>query len=94
MKEEGKRCLRVLGAAAMLAIFPALLISVFFAGGVGGFIGLLLFFWIIIFLYFMPVMNAYVREKKNTAAIMVLNFLLGWTFLGWVAALVWSFTKD
>ena len=27
-----------------------------------------------------------------TAAILILNLLLGWTCLGWVIALVWSFT--
>jgi len=25
-------------------------------------------------------------------AILVLNLLLGWTFLGWVGALIWSLT--
>jgi hypothetical protein len=26
-------------------------------------------------------------------AIFLLNLLLGWTALGWIAALVWSFTE-
>ena len=44
-------------------------------------------------LYFMPTFIAGTRRHKNAAAIAVLNLLLGWTFIGWVAALVWSFTE-
>ncbi|MFL6519200.1 MAG: superinfection immunity protein [Chthoniobacterales bacterium] len=33
-------------------------------------------------------------RKKNASAIFVLNFFLGWTFVGWVVALVWATTKD
>ena len=41
---------------------------------------------------FLPVSVAVKRGHPNAAAIFILNLLLGWTFLGWVAALVWSFT--
>ena len=34
------------------------------------------------------------RNKTNSGAIFALNLLLGWTILGWVAALVWALTKD
>lgn len=44
--------------------------------------------------YFVPVFNASKRKHKNQAAIGCLNILLGWTFLGWVIALVWSFTDN
>jgi hypothetical protein len=30
------------------------------------------------------------RRHPNTVAIGILNLFLGWTFLGWVAALVWA----
>lgn len=30
------------------------------------------------------------REHPNATAIGVFNFFLGWTFIGWVVALVWS----
>lgn len=43
-------------------------------------------------LYFFPLLIAAGRDHHQTSAIAVLNILLGWTFLGWVAALIWSFT--
>jgi hypothetical protein len=45
-------------------------------------------------LYFIPTIIAVGREHKNCLAIFVLNLLLGWTFIGWVIALVWSFTNS
>jgi hypothetical protein len=41
-------------------------------------------------IYFMPTIIAYVRDHHSVLAIFVANFFLGWTFLGWVGALVWS----
>jgi hypothetical protein len=43
-------------------------------------------------LYFLPTIIAYNREHHNRLAIFLLNLFLGWTVLGWVAALVWSAT--
>jgi cytochrome c biogenesis protein CcdA len=43
-------------------------------------------------LYFIPTIVAARRQHKNGRAIMVLNIFTGWTFIGWVAALVWAFT--
>lgn len=34
------------------------------------------------------------RGKSNTFAILLLNFFLGWTFIGWIVALIWSVTSD
>ena len=42
--------------------------------------------------YFVPSIIAFNRQHHNWAAILALNLLLGWTGLGWVAALVWSLT--
>jgi len=42
-------------------------------------------------LYLLPTMIADVRGHPHPIAIFVLNVLLGWTVLGWLAALVWSF---
>ncbi len=47
---------------------------------------------IIVVLYFVPAFIA--RNKRNSSAIFWLNFLLGWTFLGWVGALIWAMTLD
>ncbi len=41
-------------------------------------------------LYFLPAIIANRRNHHNENAIAVLNLLLGWTFIGWVVALVWS----
>ena len=50
--------------------------------------------WVIMAtLYFWPALAAYTRKHVNTHAIFVLNLLLGWTFVGWVAALVWAVSK-
>jgi hypothetical protein len=45
-----------------------------------------------LFIYFLPVFIAGMRGHPNTAAIFVLTLFLGWSFIGWVIALVWSFT--
>ena len=45
-------------------------------------------------LYFIPTIVAYRRDHRNFNPIFLLNLLLGWTFLGWVGALVWSFTAQ
>jgi hypothetical protein len=54
------------------------------------------FFWVVLALavYMAPAFVAGFRNHPNTAAITVLDLLLGWTFLGWVVALVWSLTAN
>lgn len=42
----------------------------------------------------LPIVIAFARNHRNRAPITVLTLFLGWTFLGWVAALVWSFTSN
>lgn len=41
-------------------------------------------------LYFLPAIIAYKKNHANKVAILLLNFLLGWTFLGWAGSLVWA----
>jgi T4 superinfection immunity protein len=43
-------------------------------------------------LYFTPTLIALLRGHHNSAAIFVLNALVGWTVLGWIGAFVWSLT--
>lgn len=42
--------------------------------------------------YFAPMITAFVRRHKQRQAIAMLNFLLGWTVLGWAGAMIWSLT--
>ena len=48
---------------------------------------------IILLVYFLPSIVAVQRRHHNSNAILILNLFLGWTFLGWVAALVWACTQ-
>lgn len=57
-----------------------------FHGGIGLLVALLL--------YFVPAIVAGRRNHRNFKAILALDFFLGWTALGWVAALVWSLTDN
>jgi len=50
-------------------------------------------FALVLVFYFLPWVIALLRSHRNSTAIFVLNLLLGWTFIGWVVALVWSFTN-
>jgi len=44
--------------------------------------------------YFIPTFIAFYRKKVNLAAILAMNVLLGWTFVGWVIALIWALKVD
>jgi hypothetical protein len=41
-------------------------------------------------LYMLPAIVGFARKHHQLAPIVVVNLFLGWTFLGWVLALVWS----
>ncbi len=60
----------------------------------GSMFSALLVLVIIVGLYFLPALVANRRKHLNCGAIWVLNNFLGWTFLGWVIALVWAFTNN
>lgn len=51
-------------------------------------------FVILLALYFVPTGVAYHKEKENMLAIFLTNLFFGWTFIGWVIALIWATTKD
>ncbi len=55
-------------------------------------IGVLMTLLILVIIYFLPFIIANSKNKKNTGAIFVLNLVLGWTFIGWFVALIWSLT--
>lgn len=51
-----------------------------------------IFLLVSLFLYFLPAYLA--RNRSNFGAILVLNLLAGWTFIGWIIALVWALSPD
>jgi hypothetical protein len=40
--------------------------------------------------YFLPLWVAAARNCKAIGGIAVIDFFLGWTFIGWVVALAWA----
>jgi hypothetical protein len=44
--------------------------------------------------YFIPTIIAVLRKHSQLVPIIAVNVLLGWSVLGWIAALVWSLTSD
>lgn len=52
------------------------------------------FIFLMLVVYLLPAIIAVRRGHRNTLGICLLTTLLGWTFLGWVGALIWSVNKD
>jgi hypothetical protein len=51
-----------------------------------------LILFMVAIIYFLPTIIGY--SKNNVLAIFILNLFLGWTFIGWVIALVWAASND
>ncbi len=49
---------------------------------------------IVLLLTFLPSFIAYSRNHPNRLAILILNFLLGWTGVGWIILLIWAFNSS
>jgi hypothetical protein len=49
---------------------------------------------VLLIAYFVPTIIAFTRKVKNESAIMTLNFLAGWTLIGWIGALIWAMIAD
>ena len=60
-----------------------------------GFVGIIIVVCILasLALYAAPSIIAFNRGHQNKAAILALNILTGWSFVGWVASLVWALTE-
>lgn len=43
-----------------------------------------------IVIYFLPSIVAYNRNHNQYNPILLLNLFLGWTVIGWIAALIWA----
>jgi Superinfection immunity protein len=79
------------GAKIGIAIIGliGLLIGIADAGAAKGyalFVGVLAF-------YFLPALVADLRGAKHVDAIAAINLFLGWTLVGWLAALVWALVE-
>ena len=57
-------------------------------GFVAEFTGTMLVFFLIWYLF--PIGIAAIRRHPQFVPLLLLNLFLGWTFLGWLAALIWS----
>ena len=44
--------------------------------------------------YFIPFFIAAGRKHRFSAAIGLINLLLGWTLIGWLAAMIWAVNRD
>ena len=47
-----------------------------------------IFLLVSLFLYFLPAFLA--RNKPNFTGVLLLNIFAGWTFIGWIIALIWA----
>lgn len=45
-------------------------------------------------IYFIPSINAASRNHNSAAAITAANLFFGWTILGWLLCLVWSYSGN
>jgi hypothetical protein len=51
---------------------------------------LIFIFLLVGILYFLPGIVAHRNDHPYKEGILILNFFLGWSLIGWVAALVWA----
>jgi hypothetical protein len=84
----------VLGAIAAYWLFVKLIDSNQAFTGVAGIVALVAGSIFGVYLYCLPAFIAYRRGHRNAAGIAVLTLLLGWTFIGWVIALIWALHND
>ena len=45
---------------------------------------------LVLIFYFLPAIIADIRGTEHQTAICLINLFLGWTVLGWIAALIWA----
>ncbi|MDR3471603.1 MAG: superinfection immunity protein [Devosia sp.] len=55
---------------------------------------LLVFVVFMLGMYVLPTIVAAVRKHRQLAPIALLNLVLGWSVIGWIAAMVWSLTSQ
>jgi hypothetical protein len=98
MSGSDKRMLMAVGimAGLIVAVFGGLLL--FSDGSSSAGLATILFVGGLILVgtgfYFLPVVIAGARHHHQVAPILIVNLFFGWTFIGWVAALAWSFSAQ
>ncbi len=65
-------------------------LSIDAVGPLYGMLGSLMLALAFVPFYFFPTVIAAVRGHREVFAIFILNALLGWSYVGWVLALVWA----
>lgn len=86
-----------LAVAILAVVLGALAASSIAYAGIDGVLRIVLFCILGLaglVIYFLPTAVAFMRDHRNLVALAVLNFFVGWTFLGWVGALVWALYKE
>jgi hypothetical protein len=84
IKKKTRQGLTALGAIV------ALVVGVLLWDGSGDDLQGLITGLVVLGLYFVPTVIAVVRKHRQIAPIILINLLLGWTVIGWIAALIWS----
>jgi hypothetical protein len=85
------------GAAAAAAILLLLAKSGVLGDALGGLVGgiaIIVFVLAIVGAWTIPVWIAVKRDHPSKMSIIVVNLVFGWTFLGWMIALIWSLSND
>ena len=77
----------------IMATISAILASMFNGGFFGWLFFILAGICIFIF-YFIPTLIANEKKHRNEGAIGLLNFFIGWTFIGWLICLIWAETSQ
>jgi hypothetical protein len=44
-------------------------------------------------IYMVPTLTAIAKKHEKVGLIGALNVLVGWTIIGWIAAMVWTFSE-
>jgi Superinfection immunity protein/Short C-terminal domain len=71
--------------ALVTALVTALFVIIFYS------VGIPVLFWLFfVALYCIPSLVAYNRDHPSKMGVLALNILLGWTFIGWLGAFIWS----
>ena len=61
--------------------------------GVGTIIAIFVVLTVLLAVYFLPTIIAVCQSHRNTVSIVVVNFFLGWTIVGWVLTVAWALSN-